>query len=343
MRIIAIILLLINTSFAQSITRVQNKVVPDIYQWVRVTATGQGPGRDGTFGFHLKGADYLVAGWEGGSSTHKYVYKSTDSCKTWTQLADAPFTGRHTMATFIDTAFVYVVGGDNFNFANDGVYAKDSYKFDGTTWTTQASDCGIGTRSYLGAALHKGKFYLTGGQTNRYLSEGTFNAVMRSSDSCKHFDSIATHPFNGGNLWGGLVSFHNKLYQICGGLYDDTHLGNRQYTLGVYESTDDGLTWHVVSYFPLGRQYHQTLVFDNKIWVLNGYNGQTGAGAVGNLPDEYYSEDGQNWIKVPTVPFTRVHALTCWTDGVSLFRFGGTTGSNNDLNNEVWKLTKVIK
>lgn len=302
--------------------------------WQDRSPAGLPTARDGSFGFAVGGADFIVNGWFGMASTSRQAYRSTDNGHTWTRIAEVPYSGRHTVAGFSLPESVFVVGGDVFNRHNDGEHARDSWMFNGRSWSRISDDCGIGERSMMAAVHHKGAFYLIGGQKNRYLSEGRHDSVLVSTDNCRSFREIASTPFTGGNLWGACASFRGRIWKVCGGLYDDASLSNRTHPREIYSSAD-GITWKYEGLFPgQGRQYHQTLTHDDRLWVIGGVNTDNPASSC-NLNDTWYSDNGVDWVQMPGRDITALHALTCWTgtDG-SLHSFGGSTNPGTVITNK---------
>ena len=297
------------------------------YTWEERTPTGRPAARDGSFGFSIGGNDFIAFGWTGSNNSLQDFYKSTDLGLTYTAQATLPFEKRHTVATYILSDSVYVVGGDVF------YPATDSWTFNGTTWTQKASNCGIGVRSLMGAVYHNAAFYIVGGQVDRLISAGKYDNVLRSTDNCVSFQQIATTPFVCGNLWGSLASYKGRIWKIGGGIYDDGSLNNRTYPKEIYSSAD-GITWVYEGIFPgSGRQYHQTIVWDDKLWVIGGfYNvGST----LDNLGDTWYSTNGVDWVEKTGTKITDLHAHTAWVaaDG-NVHTSGGSTDPGTQVTNK---------
>lgn len=315
----------------------------DIYIWNEYSPVGVPSARDGSWGFSVGGDDYVAVGWFGGSTTTRQFFKSTNDGNNWTLLGNVPFTGRHTVASFNLPTRAYVVGGDVFNIVNDGQYAKDSWVYDGTSWTQLAVNSGIGDRCLMGAVYHNGAFYLVGGQKTRYAADGVYSNVLRSTDDCVSFSQIGgATPFTGGNLWGSVASYKGRIWKVCGGIYDDANLANRTYPKEIYSSAD-GITWAYETIFPgQGRQYHQTFVWENLLWVVGGSN-TTNAPSGYNLNDTWYSDNGVDWVQSPSGPFIGLHAHTCWigTDG-NVHSFGGSTNPYTVPTNKYYVLNKNL-
>ena len=75
------------------------------------------------------------------------------------------------------------------------------------------------------------------------------------------------------------------------------------------------------------RQYHEVAVFDNKLWVLEGWNGS-------NRNDVWYSEDGSQWHALET-PWAPRHAASVFVHDGALWVVAG-----NNMQSDVWKLSR---
>lgn len=309
-------------------------VAAGTFTWSETTPSGRPAARDGSWGFSIGSNDYIAFGWVSGANSNKEFYKSTNNGTSYTQQSDLPFTKRHTAATFNLDGSAYVVGGDAY------VYATDSWMYDGTSWTQKASDCGIGNRILMGAAYLNGAFYIIGGQVGPLISQGKYDNVLRSTDNCVSFTQIATTPFTGGNLWGACAAFKGRIWKVCGGIYDDTAgLLLRTYPKEIYSSAD-GITWVYEGIFPgSGRQYHQTIVFDDKLWVIGGF--YNSGMSLDNLGDTWYSSNGVDWTQLTGSSITDLHALTAWVGSDNkIHTFGGSTDPGTQVTNKYHKLTK---
>jgi hypothetical protein len=311
------------------------------YAWTQVTATGLPSVRDGSFGFSIGTKHYICLGWISGNTRYNDWYESSNLAGTsWSSMGT--ITGsedKHTVASFITPSAAYFVNGDIFNISIEGAYQKDSFKFNGTSWTEQTTDCGLGDYSLMGSAYHNGEYYTIGGQKRYDYDLGNSNACYKSNDECVSFTGQGTHPFDGGNLWGSLVSFNGKLWKIGGGQYWDSDINDRTYPTAIYSSTN-GVSWTNEGTFPgFGRQYHQTIVWDSKIWVIGGFNHND---TDWNRKDVWYSSDGVNWTELTGTPWVNRHAHTCWVADNQIWMFGGSsdTGATGGAQvNQLWKLS----
>ncbi len=96
-------------------------------------------------------------------------------------------------------------------------------------------------------------------------------------------------------------------------------------------SSEDGAHWEChtacVPWHP--RQYHDVAVFDNKLWVLEGWNQE-------NRKDVWYSSDGVHWREVPDTPWRPRHAASIFVYRNNLWMVAG-----NNMQPDVWKLERI--
>jgi len=96
-------------------------------------------------------------------------------------------------------------------------------------------------------------------------------------------------------------------------------------------SSADGVNWkcHAEHAPWQPRQMHEVAVFDNRLWVLEGWNN-------GNRNDVWHSADGVNWHEVKGTPWTPRHAASVYVFKDALWMIAG-----NNMESDVWKLTRV--
>lgn len=289
---------------------------------------------DGFLGYNQDGVDYLFGGWTSAGGSTNTTYKSLNKGTTFT-LESNFYQAAHTMASAIKNNVLYVVGGDVLA-AN-----SSSYKFEAGVWSQIAADCGTANRSLGQLVEHNGDFYYFGGQTG--LTIGTvFNTVLKSTNNCLSFTEINadTKPeFYGGLHWGAVVSYKGLLWKICGGMYDNNP-AIRTYDTQVF-SSPDGITWTSRGMFKgIGRHYHQCIVYNNRIYLFNGYNSYAG----NNLNDVWsmgFAGGKVDWRYEGITDWGTRHALAIWQSGDSLLMFGGTANPGNVEQRECWEITIV--
>ena len=95
-------------------------------------------------------------------------------------------------------------------------------------------------------------------------------------------------------------------------------------------SSADGVNWerHTASAPWHPRQYHDVAVFDDKIWLMEGWN-------KGNRNDVWYSADGVDWHEVPGTPWPPRHAASVFVHDGALWVVAG-----NNMTSDVWKLVR---
>jgi len=114
----------------------------------------------------------------------------------------------------------------------------------------------------------------------------------------------------GEGFQNSLCSFNGKLYLICGG----GNVSEGPPRKSIYRSLDNGATWERITDLPgVARRYTDVIVFDNKIFVVGGYNDTLGI----NLRDIWYMTPDDKWHEfTPPLDFIGSHA-TASTDTFS--------------------------
>jgi len=283
--------------------------------------------------------------------------------------------GRHFFGAHVFNGKMWIVGGD----ANQGYYQNDIWSStDGKQWartdvhtvTPRVAPTGevypddvfrpveeppFGRRTAAITGIFKGGLYLMGGQTIASFVNpewpgrpaAAFNDVWFSQDGAS-FKPVATS----GPVWSGrgfvdeAVTFHDKMWVVGGGLYDDAAGGraDRAYANDVW-FTADGSRWESVAdeapFSP--RFWHNVKVYDGRLWVINGYDGTDGTQgrAAGNLSDVWYTGDGRNWYPAnPPAAFVPRHAGTAWVFEDALY-----VGSGNAIDTkwhaDMWRMKRA--
>jgi hypothetical protein len=98
-------------------------------------------------------------------------------------------------------------------------------------------------------------------------------------------------------------------------------------------SSADGVVWtrHVDQAPWEPRQYHEVAVYDDRMWVLEGYSQ-----GKGNRNDVWYSADGINWYEVAKTPWKPRHAASVFVHDGALWMVAG-----NNMESDVWKLQRA--
>jgi hypothetical protein len=141
---------------------------------------------------------------------------------------------------------------------------------------------------------------------------------------------------------GGAAVHRGRIWLMGGGTFENpTHPFRTMYR--EVWSTADGIKWERHPDAPwLNRQFHEVAVWDNKLWVMEGFRFNyerysDGIGPVGgNLNDVWWSEDGETWHEVPNTPWPPRHAASVFVYRDAIWMVAG-----NNMQPDVWKMTRA--
>lgn len=318
------------------------------YVWELVTAKAPFAPRDGAGALTLNGRMWLLGGWNPGDKKHfprtcnNEVWSSADG-KNWrldkantfldkTFDAKKDWEGRHTAGYVIHQNKMWIVGGD----VNQGHYHFDVWNSgDGKAWThvNVGKPVPWGPRALHYTLAFKDRIWVIGGQTIPNIAnakEAFHRDVWNSSDGVTW-----TEVKPKGDFWpqrgmiGGSAVFKGRIWILGGGTYDTPKAPTRKFFNDVWSSAD-GVEWqrHLESAPWAPRQYHEVAVFDDRLWVLEGYS-------KANRNDVWHSADGVNWHEVPNTPWRPRHAASVFVHDGALWMVAG-----NNMESDVWKLTR---
>jgi hypothetical protein len=337
------------------------------YTWSLVTSTACYTSRDGAGALVFADKMFLLGGWNRRErpTTHNEVWRSTNGA-TWTAARSRPcqtppledpnppgWQGRHTGGYAVHAGSMWLVGGD----ANRGHYQSD-------VWTSSSTDGRLWTQvtpvpsnlGWLNRVLHHtvtldGRIWVFGGQKIAGLTpevpldEALYNDAWSSADGANWVLETEGAPWAPRGMIGGSVAFGGKLWLLGGGTYNTPRHPSRTYHNDVWSSSD-GVSWdRVVDQAPWpARQYHSVAVFDEKMWVLAGYDGA-------DRNDVWYSSDGVSWYELPNptvdppdLPpyeiWQRTHAASVFVFDNALWMVPGIGEAVDARDREVWKLSR---
>ena len=321
------------------------------YRWINVTNDAAYAPRDGAGALVFKKKMWLLGGWNPGDKEHfpricnNEVWSSQDGA-TWTlekpnTFIDANFDsafdweGRHTAGYVVHKNKMWIVGGD----VNQKHYQYDVWNSaDGKTWhyVNKGHDVPWGPRSLHHSVAFNDRIWVMGGQAIP-LPEGAgteelfYRDIWNSSDGINWQNITPKEPYwPQRGMIGGSVVFKDRMWILGGGIYDTPETPERKFFNDVWSSAD-GINWqcHVENAPWQQRQMHEVAVFDNKIWVLEGYY-------TGNRNDVWYSADGVNWYELPDTPWKPRHAASVFVHDNGLWMVAG-----NNMESDAWKLIRT--
>ncbi|HPO16188.1 MAG TPA: hypothetical protein PLI09_22325 [Candidatus Hydrogenedentes bacterium] len=320
-----------------------------VYRWVNVSMKAPFAARDGAGALVYENKMWLIGGWNSRNETYfprdcvNDVWSSTDGA-TWVMERpntfgtpdfnpDHEWEGRHTSGYVVHQGKMWVVGGDPIQ----GHYQNDVWNSsDGKNWTcvNKGKPVPWGPRVLHYTLAFQDKIWVMGGQTTPEYApaeEKFYNDIWNSTDGI-HWNRVIPE----GRHWcprgliGGNVVFKNQMWILGGGTYDTPQTPQRKFFNDVWSSAD-GIQWtlHTDSAPWYPREYHDVAVFDDKMWVMEGWNKE-------NRNDVWYSADGIHWQEVPGTPWKPRHAASVFVYQDALWIVTG-----NNMESDVWKLECV--
>lgn len=306
------------------------------YAWEPVTLEAAFPARDGAGALVFQDRMWLLGGWNPRDPVH---FPQTCSSDIWSsengrdwrlEVAQAPWEGRHTAGYVVHRDRIWIVGGD----ALQGHYQNDVWSSpDGIHWDLVCAHAPWGDRVLHYTVAHQDRIWVIGGQTLPQFGGGPerfYHDVWCSADGVNWTRVIERAPWSPRGMIGGSAVFQGRIWLLGGGTYDTPTTPTRNFFNAVWSSAD-GAHWerHVEHAAWPARQYHEVAVFDNQLWVLEGY------GPTGNRSDVHYSPDGVTWRELPNTPWAPRHAASVFNYRGALWLVAG-----NNLFSDVWRLRR---
>ncbi|HJY37321.1 MAG TPA: hypothetical protein VJ299_07655 [Steroidobacteraceae bacterium] len=311
--------------------------------WTQRSAVGAIAGNDGRAYASLTvydGSLWYIAGAPGLSALPANavndVWKSDDGID-WVQVTpNAQFARRMRHQAFVVNGRLWVLGGQLPDVGGTTQWALDAWSTtDGATWTAEST--GGLDATYLGRVVEQTgpeRVTLIGG-----VQRGYSNNVWRTTNGTDWTALSADGQFSPRATRG--VSFAGRMWLIGGATTDSAGSGARSNE--VWRSSSGADTeWERVAtsgtiFSP--RDGNTLVAFQNKLWVIGGWDGEIQAGGTNTrFNDVWSSDDGVTWTKhEPTggVIFSpRVgHDAVVFQD--KLWVIAGNVQNDTD-SNEVW-------
>ena len=346
---------------------------PD-YEWTNVTEKAAFAPRDGAGVLTFSGRMWLLGGWNRVDTVNfprvcnNEVWSSQDGVDwrlekpgtfgTDSFSPETDWEGRHYAGYAVFEDKMWIVGGDT----NQGYYQYDVWNsLDGRTWNhvNKGREVPWGPRALYYTYVFGDRIWILGGQTMPRLApaeERFYDDVWNTSDGIDWERVVPASPYwPQRGLIGGSVVFEDRIWILGGGTYDTPGQPDRKYYNDVWSSAD-GVNWEChLEHAPWSpRQFHDTVVYDGKMWVLEGVNpnGPHAAAisadiasrcpeqahwvSTSNLNDVWYSADGEHWVELPDTPWAPRHAASVFVHDDSLWMVAG-----NNMQSDVWRLTRT--
>ena len=303
--------------------------------------------RDGAGALVYDGRMWLLGGWNPGDKTHfpricNNEVWSSENGRDWTLVkpnafldahfdARADWEGRHTAGYAVHDGRMWIVGGD----VNQGHYHFDVWHSqDGAQWTQANPHDPVpwGPRALHYTVAFGDAIWVMGGQTVPQLAaeeERRYGDIWNSEDGLRWNRIERREPaWAPRGMIGGSAVFQDRIWIVGGGLYDTPAHPGRVFYSDVWSSAD-GVEWtlHTPAAPWASRQYHEVAVFDDRLWVLEGWNGA-------NRSDVWHSQDGTQWHELET-PWAPRHAASVFVHADALWVVAG-----NNMQSDVWKLVR---
>ncbi len=320
------------------------------YEWRNVTHKAAFAPRDGAGALTFQDRMWLIGGWNPGDKQafpricNNEVWSSLNG-KEWTLVKPNTFLndrfdsasdweGRHTAGYVVFKDKLWIIGGD----VNQKHYQNDVWSStNGKEWTfvNRGKPVPWGPRALHYTVVHQNKIWVIGGQTMPAFSpsdEIFYRDAWTTTDGIEWQKVDMEEPaWPQRGMIGGSAVFQNRIWILGGGTYDTPQIPSRQFFNDVWSSAD-GKSWkqHVKEAPWAPRQYHDVAVFDDRLWVLEGYQAPDG-----NRNDVWHSADGIHWTEIPNTPWDKRHAASVFVHQNALWMVAG-----NNMTSDVWKLVR---
>ena len=333
---------------SKSLALVASQEVKD-YRWTQVANKAEFAPRDGAGALVYKDKMWFLGGWNPGDKKHfpricnNEVWSSADGAKWALEKkntfldrsfdATRDWEGRHTAGYAVYKDRMWIVGGD----VNQGHYHDDIWSSaDGKEWTfvNKGKPVPWGPRALHYTLVFQDKIWVMGGQTVPNFAaapEAFHRDSWTTSDGVKWEQVKPKEPYwSARGMIGGSAVHKGRMWILGGGTYDTPKVKYRNFYNDVWSSAD-GVAWtrHVEKAPWEARQYHDVAAFDDRLWVMEGYEGK------GNRNDVWYSADGVNWYELPKTPWKPRHAASVFVHRKALWMVAG-----NNMESDVWKLQR---
>ena len=239
----------------------------------------------------IAGREHYPIGGPDPGSAMKDVWQSSDGVN-WTQVtASAAFSPRYQHSAYVANGKLWVLGGRAATGGVAGNYVGDAWSTtNGITWTPENANL-LASGFFMPTVQETGKVTLIGG-----LQSGFTNNTWQTTDGANWSELTTNAPFTPRHTAG--TEFKGQMWIIGGQTIAGTN--GKNLTNDIWRSAD-GVTWTRV--VPTGtifspRDRHTIVAFNNKLWVIGGWDELPQLGGTGTrFNDVWSSPDGVTWTQ----------------------------------------------
>lgn len=256
--------------------------------------------------------------------TNHAVASSSSSSSTSSQISER-FSARLFHQVVSWDRKLWLVGG----YAKDGDKNDVWSSMDGGKWTLVTANAGFPPRTGHQLVVYNNQLWVIGGWDGKAYK----NDVWSSRDGIHWILQTANAAFAPRSSHQ-VVAYKNKLWVIGGRLGDIKNKDGQLTGLSndVWSSLD-GVTWtqQTANAKFLPRMGHQVAVFNNKLWLVGGFN-------LSDDGDVWSSRDGSNWVQETAKAefgFRNFSSLVAYNNQLWVIA-GHTLDSVDPYKNDVW-------
>jgi hypothetical protein len=265
------------------------------------------------------GYHWILGGWSnfGLDNWHSFsdVWKSSDGV-LWSLVNDAPpYTHYSSFVEWRDR--MWVIGPSSFS-SDDGV-----------DWRAEKVEA---------PALNRTVVFL-----DSLVS--IYGSTVATSDDGQHWTTLTdTAPWGSDRVQPTVLVYRDQIWVMGGTGYSDV---DEAYFNDVWVSAD-GATWNLVNPYSnwTPRLWTSGAVYDDKIFVINGFSLTEWGEEYGNTAEIWFTEDGLEWFPLESeIRWTPRHAsLTTVDEKHGLLVLGGYGGGNtlDRTYNDVWSVHVAV-
>ncbi len=321
------------------------------YRWTNVTMDAPFRPRDGAGALVFNDRMFLLGGWNPRDPEYyprhcvNDVWSSADG-HAWEMVKGNSFhtfpfwdlgrewEGTHTAGYAVFRGRMWIVGGDPIQ----GHYQPDVWNSaDGRAWefVNRGRPVPWAPRVLHHCFVFKDRLWVLGGQTLPQFApaaEVFYHDVWNTADGLNWDKVEMRQPFTPERgMIAGSAIFKDRIWLLGGGTYETPGRPHYVFNNDVWSSAD-GSTWekHLDAAPWAPRVYHSVSVFDDRLWVLQGYT------PGGNINDVWHSADGINWEPAPAAPWKARHAASVFVFANALWVVAGS-----HLQSDIWKLARA--